>query len=194
MENKIRRTIYILLFFIFAINNAVSANDFTQPPISASLSETYFKPTSEIENIFKTHLNLGESVVYTRVPRGLIVSIDSLIFFNEGADKLLKSSKPVLKTIARILKELENECVIESNTNNVNCENSEYDSNWELSTVRADRIAEYLIKEEKIPAEKIRTVGFGEMMPFYSHIDDSSNLDRRIDFVIINYENIMPLN
>lgn len=194
MENKIRRTVYILLLFLFFVNNAVFANDYPLPPIAASLSETYFKPTSEIENMFKNNLNLGKSVVYTKVPRGLIVSIDSLIFFNEGDDKLLTSSKPALETIARILKELENECIIESNTNSVSYENSEYDSNWELSTVRADRIVEYLIKEEKFPAEKIRAVGFGEMMPFYDHIEHSPNLDRRIDFVIINYENIMPLN
>ncbi len=194
MENKFRRIIYILLLFIFAVNNPVNAKDYPQAPISARLSETYIKPTSEIENIFKNNLHLGKSVVYTRVPRGLIVSIDSLIFFNEGDDKLLNSSKPALKIIAVILKELENECVIESNTNSDSYENSDYDTNWELSTVRAGRIAEYLIKEEKIPSEKIRAVGFGEMMPFYSHIEHSPDLDRRIDFVIINYENVLPLN
>ena len=194
MKNKIKRIIGVLFLFIITVNTVAKAEFYQQAPISAILSQTYFKPTSEIESIFKNNLNLGNSVVYTKVPRGLIVSIDSLIFFDDGDDKLLNSAKPALKTIARILKELENECVIEANTNSDSYENSEYASNWELSTVRAGKIAEYLINEEKIPSEKIRAVGFGELMPFYNHIEHSPDLDRRIDFVIINYENVMPVN
>ncbi len=54
--------------------------------------------------------------------------------------------------------------------------------NWELSAVRADKIAEYFIKVKKLNARNIQSIGLGDISPVIE------NMNNRIDFVIINYD------
>lgn len=196
MRNKIREISYfICLMVLFWINLPCSAlNSSDNIKISGQLTQNRYQLTSEIEKLFKQNLNLGECIIYTRVPRGLIVSICSTLFFEEGHDVILESSKPLLSKIAQLLKFLDKSCIIESNTAYNSVDKSDYTTNWELSTVRADEIADYLIKVEKINPQKIQAIGFGELMPFSSNVSYKNNMDKRIDFVIINYEKENPLN
>lgn len=195
MKKIIRKFLYfICLTAIYGINiqcNALDNN--SNLKIRGNLTQNYSIPTIEIETIFRTQLKLGSSVIYTKVPRGLVVSIDSSIFFNEGQDKLLDSSKPVLYIIATILKTINNQCIVEGNTDANSWENSNYASNWELSTVRAGKIVDYLVKVEKVNPHRINAIGFGEMIPFYDNLNYKQNMNKRIDFVIINYEKQKPL-
>ncbi|MBD5403253.1 OmpA family protein [bacterium] len=187
MKNKNKITKYFIfctVFIILLLEQYSIAQEYSSP-MMAMLTKNYFAPTSEIENLFKNNLQLGDSVIYTKVPRGLVISIDSLIFFKEGNDDLLDSAKPHLSAIANILRQINNNCIIESNTEFNSNKKSDYSTNWELSTVRAGKIADYLIKNEHISPSKISAIGYGEYMPFSTQ---SSNMDRRIDFVIINYE------
>ena len=172
---------------------AQNNNNNSNLKIRGNLLQNYSIPTTEIENMFRSQLKLGNAVLYTKVPRGLVVSIDSSVFFNEGKDELLESSKPVLYTIAAILKTLNNQCIVEGNTDADSWETSNYASNWELSTVRAGKIVEYLVKVEKVNPHRINSIGFGEMMPFYDNVSYKQNMNKRIDFVIINYEKLKPL-
>ena len=198
MRNKITGIKYFICFIIlsgfsfFAVSFA-NIPEYSQK-IAGQLTQNNYSRTSDIERLFAGSLNLGDCIIYTKVPRGLIVSICSTIFFEEGQDKLLDSSKPVLSKIAQILKFINKECSVESNTAYKSWEKSNYKSNWELSTVRAGKIVDYLIKVEKISPQKINAIGFGEVMPFSSNVHYSNNMDRRIDFVILNYEKQEPLN
>lgn len=192
MRNKITGLLYFICFIIlsgissplFALGHGFDENI----KISGQLTENKYNKTSDIEQLFSQNLNLGDCVIYTKVPRGLIVSICSTIFFDEGQDILLDNSKPILSKIAQILKFINKECSIESNTAYTSWEKSKYKSNWELSTVRAGKIVDYLIKVEKVHPQKINAIGFGEFMPFSSNVHYSNHMNRRIDFVILNYE------
>lgn len=142
--------------------------------------------TADIENKFKNKLNINGNVIYSKVPRGLVVSINSDLFFNKNDDTLLKSAIPLLHEIAQILKSLNKICTIESSSDFDMPKNSEYLYNWELSTVRANKIVDYLIKNEKINPNNISAIGYGEISPLKSNYNFSS----RIDFVIVNYEKL----
>lgn len=160
--------------------------------LKVKLEHSSFASNKNIENLFKQQLPQNQSVLYSRVPRGLVVSFKSEIFFSENEVELLESSKSILHVIANLLKLLPNECIIESHSVNETLK-SPYRYNWELTTIRADKIVQYLITEEKINPQKIDAIGFGEMMPFFDNVNSNANLNRRIDFVIINYEKVEPL-
>lgn len=160
--------------------------------LKVKLEHSSLGSSKNIENLFKQQLPKNQSVIYTKVPRGLVVSFKSEVFFSENEVELLESSKSILHVIANILKKLSNECIIESHFVNENLK-TPYRYNWELTTIRADKIVQYLISEEKINPKKIEAIGFGEMMPFFDNVNSSANLNRRIDFVIINYEKVEPL-
>lgn len=192
-----KNTKYTLFIFFLSVTILYSTNIKTyaienkvEAKISANLTHNYYGPTTEIEKLFRENINLGEYIKYTVVPRGLIVSIASSVFFEDGHDEILESSKPVLTSIAQILKSLNNDCIVEGNTEFYTYQNSDYQSNWELSIIRAEKITDYLIKTEQVNPLSITSVGFGEFDPIKNGIGIRND---RIDFVIINYDKIIPL-
>lgn len=182
------------LFCVALASNVFSyADDLYVPLITGELTHNYHPSTLDIERLFKEKLQLNNTmIIYTKVPRGLVISIDSSVFFEKGKDKLLESSKPILKLLSEVIISLPNDCVVEGNV--VSMGKSDYSDNWELSTVRAEKIVDYLIKTHQVNPQKIDAVGFGEFMPFEDNVDYRGNLENRIDFVIINYEKIKPLD
>lgn len=138
----------------------------------------------KLETIFKTEMPNG--IIYTKVPRGLIISIDESLFFNNCETDLNGNSLYILDDFAEIFKNLPNYCVIEDHVQKDICTGLE---NWELSMIRAANIAEYLVKCKNIPTEKIFDIGFGETMPFKDNVDPiQKGLNNRIDLVIIDYD------
>ena len=180
MQNKIRNFIYFICIAILSGFN-MSANSECDYKITASLSEKQYNITNEIENIFKNHLyNYNSSIIYTQVPRGLVLSIDSSIFFEENDYEIKETSKELLNKIGEVIKYLDKPCLIEGNAKLSGIQNPDFPSNWEISTARAQKITEYLIIKHKLNPQKIQAIGFGEKIP--------NNLNQRMDFVIINYE------
>ncbi len=129
---------------------------------------------------------LPKETVYTEVPRGLIVSLDENVLFNDCKAQIKKNSLFILDNIAIILKELPNYCVIENHTANV-CEDDI--TNWELAMMRSANISEYFTKYRNVSTEQLFDIGYGEHMPFEKILNpNTKNLKNRIDFVIINYD------
>lgn len=154
-------------------------------------SEKY--SVNNLEKIFAQSLPQNKGIIYTKVPRGLVISFNEHIFFNENETKIKENSLYILNIIANILKQLPNQCIIEDHIREQNFNNLE---NWEVSMTRASSISEYLIKYEKVPQEQLFDIGFGNMMPFYDNVAPlennatgfASSMDNRVDFVIIEYE------
>ena len=158
MKNKIREVVYFICFSILSgIFMPIFAN--CDYHITASLS------------------NFNKYITYTNVPRGLVLSVDSSVFFEQNNDEIKESSKEFLDQIGEFIKLTDKPCVIEGNAK---LNNNEDYTNWEISIARAQKIAEYLITVHQLSPQKIRAIGFGSIMP--------ENLTDRIDFVIINYE------
>jgi len=141
---------------------------------------------SKIENILGGKLK--EHIVFTEVPRGLIISIDENVLFDSCNTKIKKESLYVLDEIANLLKKLKNICVIENHTQD-RCTTDI--KSWETSMMRSGNIAEYLTKYKEIPHEQIFDIGYGEFMPFNETVNPKANeLSNRVDFVIISYDAI----
>ena len=150
---------------------------------SAFSSESNYS-AKNIENKFRQLL--PKEIVYTEVPRGLIISVEENILFEDCQTEIKPSSLVMLNNIAKVLKELPNYCVIENHIEQT-CGNEL--ENWELSMIRSANIVDYLIKNNKLPHEQLFDVGYGEYMPFDENINtDKKGFNNRVDFVIINYE------
>jgi len=158
-------------------------------PVLAQSANLYIsKCTKDAENLFKEHVKLDGQIIFTHVPRGLIVSIDETVFFNENQEKIKQDGIVILNQIGKVLNLLDNDFVIEGHTEATNPELSIYNSNWELSLARANNITKYLMRCVKVSPEKLFTVGFGEFMPFADNVSQDAQLNNRIDFVILDYE------
>lgn len=145
--------------------------------------------TRQMENVFEYYLSfLDKDISFAQVPRGLVVSINSNLFFEENSIKLKDYSKLVLDMMGVLLKYFDKQCVVEGSANLAELENDVYKTSLEFSTAQADQIVDYLIKSSAIEPEKIRSIGFGEKIPYEMYSNAKNINTKRIDFVVINYE------
>ncbi len=173
---------------------------FSNPVVDISLS--YQPNVDRLDKMFREYLPVKkDDIIFTKVPRGLIVSINEDCFFNEGEARIKESSLCLLDTIILLLKQLPNYCVVENHTE----ENSNDDENWELSLERSDNIVEYMITYGALPSSQLFALGYGQYMPFRGNVEHTEGLDsidkeslkysynnkkinNRVDFVILEYE------
>ena len=174
----------IILIIIFPVKIFAAEN------LQNLYASTFFSPEIiQIENVFKSIVKgCDGSVVYTRVPRGLIVSVAQSQLFDNDKTEIKKCGLLVLNAVIQVMKTFNNKCVIESHTDETLPADSPYKEDWEVTIIRANKIADYLVKIGKIPPERIFPLGFGEYMPFKENVSKTGFTDSRIDFVIIDYE------
>lgn len=175
----------LYIFFLILILIFCSGHSDLVADISIA---SYQHNTRELEKIFKSSLPVKEGIVYTKVPRGLILSIDEKYFFNPGDVRLKESSLKILDTIILLLHKIPNYCIVEDHTENAILEGGQFQENWELSMARSDNIVQYMSYYGKIPAEQLFSLGFGEYMPFKDNVAPQKGMNNRIDFVIIEYD------
>lgn len=176
------RNLYLFFFILILF----FCTGFSESVIDTSI--LYQPNVEKLELIFKYFMPIKNGVIYTKVPRGLIVSIDEGVFFNSHEARIKESSLYILDTIAILLSKLPNYCVIENHTEEVG-ECGDYAENWELSIARAQNIAEYMSIAGNLPQEKVFSIGFGEFMPFKDNVSSTiKGFDNRVDFVLIEYD------
>lgn len=174
------------LYLFILILILIFCSGFSDPLIDVAIS--YQPGVDKLESIFKSAMPEVCGILYTKVPRGLIISIDERCFFNDGEARIKESSLYILDTIASVLNRIPNHCVIEDHTEKNKFENSDYDNNWELSVSRSANIADYMIKYGKLSPDQLFALGYGEYMPFKDNVSAKEGMDKRIDFVVIEYE------
>ncbi len=181
MGNKFKRIIISLVFFTVLLNGSIVGAK-SETIFSTTI---YSEQTSDIENLFRKKLSSFEDIIYSVVPQGLIVSTNSNLFFKDRQTELSDCGKLFLSVFAELVKQIPNSFVIEVNSDGTNC--LDKIENWELTTIRAKEIEKYLIKDLNVKPDQIRSIGFGEINP---NLPKINNYPNRVDFVILNYENI----
>lgn len=152
-----------------------------------TIEKNYTENSVLIEDFLRQNAKHLDIMEFTRVPRGLIVSIDEKYLFNEGSTKIKYSGLPVLNDILLALKQTESRCVIEGHTEQNNFDGKPYETEWELSLLRAGNITKYFIKYGQISPKRLFSLGFGEYMPSVDNVDEKMHINSRIDFVFLDY-------
>lgn len=177
---------FLKFLFIFSLftSNVLYAADSRKIPVV----QTYTEKAEVIEDFLKKNASTIGVMHFTKVPRGLIVSVDRKYLFNECSTKIKVSALPILNDIWLALKHNEDSrCVVEGHTDNSNFNCTGYEYEWEMSLMQAGNIVKYFIDYGKIAPMRLFTLGYGEYMPSVDNFDDNIKLDNRIDFVFIDY-------
>jgi chemotaxis protein MotB len=117
---------------------------------------------------------------------GLVISLREAGFFNSGDATPKAGSIPVLRQIALSLANTPYDMRIEGHTDNVPIHTGEFDSNWELSSARATRIARIFLNYKTVPAERLSAAGYAEFHPVASNDSAEGRArNRRVDLVIL---------
>ena len=124
----------------------------------------------------------------TQVPRGIILSVAQKELFEDNSIAISSKGKVLLAEIAKLLNSFDNACTIEAHTEEFYVKGGTANSyDWEYSVIRANNIANYLVKKYGVKSSRLFPIGFGYIMPFKDNVSDEIFYNNRIDFVIFDY-------
>ncbi len=120
---------------------------------------------------------------------GLLITINDSVLFQSGSADVRKGDKKTAKELAALLEmELPRSVIISGHTDNVPIKNSEFQSNWELSVMRAVNFMKVLLEDEKLDPRLFSAKGFGEFQPIADNkTAKGREANRRVEVLIEPY-------
>lgn len=119
--------------------------------------------------------------------RGTVISLSEAAFFGTGETYVLPECKWQLDKIINALRTHKYEIRIEGHTDNTPVTSGRYNSNLELSSLRAARVVEFMIEEYNFPPGSVSSAGYGEWKPIADNsTPEGRQKNRRVDIVILN--------
>jgi len=107
-------------------------------------------------------------------------------FFESGSAQMKSASQAAFDRIAGMLRDRDYRLRIEGHTDNAPIHNSQFPSNWELSTSRATEIVRLLIVREGFGPARLSAAGYAEYYPVATNLTTEGRaMNRRVDIVIL---------
>lgn len=205
-------TITLLLTFFILLYSISAVDSEKLKQLSKALQESLGGSTAvtELQNIDDLKVNSGDSseakedlvkkvneaikgnsledVIKVREEeRGIILQLDETILFDSGKADLKESSIKALDTITKLVNSMDNDILVEGHTDNIPIHNSQFASNWELSTERAVSVVRYFVGEKGVAPTRFSVKGYGEFKPLVDNsTPENRAINRRVDVLIVN--------
>jgi chemotaxis protein MotB len=117
---------------------------------------------------------------------GLVISLREAGFFPSGSATPKRESIATLRRLGASLGSKPYDLRIEGHTDNVPIHTAEFDSNWELSSARATRIARIFLDMKAMPADRLSAAGYAEFHPVAPNdTQEGRAQNRRVDLVVL---------
>jgi chemotaxis protein MotB len=124
---------------------------------------------------------------------GLVISLREAGFFDSGSAGVRAASQPAFSRMATLLGEGHYNIRIEGHTDNVRSHNTQYSSNWELSTARSTEMIRLLVTKYGLDPQRLSASGYGEYHPIASNSTGAGRaLNRRVDLVVVGKQEPVP--
>lgn len=136
-----------------------------------------FIAVNELENTFATSMT----------DAGLLITITDKVLFDPGKADIKPEYLTVVDKLSQVLKmDPSRNIVITGHTDNVPQRGGEFDSNWELSVMRAVSLLEIIIERNPgLDPKYFSAKGFGEYNPIASNdTADGRSQNRRVEVLI----------
>ncbi|MGA3159659.1 MAG: flagellar motor protein MotB [Terracidiphilus sp.] len=164
-------------------------------PMNIVMGEDVLSPARVKDDLERLHRELEQRLsnqvathtVSMKMGRdGLVISLREAGFFSSGSATPRPETLPTLRQIAASLSRTPYDLRIEGHTDNVPIHTVEFDSNWELSSARATRIARLFIDMNAILPERISAAGYSEYHPAAGNdTAEGRSENRRVDLVVL---------
>jgi len=110
-----------------------------------------------------------ENVLLEKIEDKSVITASDAMMFSSGGVQLTQKATQMLDKLASVLSQYpDREIRVEGHTDNVGIAlefQSQFKSNWELSTARATSVLHYLRQKHKIDANRLAAVGYGQYRP-----------------------------
>lgn len=130
---------------------------------------------------------LEEKVHVEMTDRGLVIRMTGEILYDLGEAVIKPEGKEVLDEIGRNIQGITNNVKVDGHTDNLPINNSDYPSNWELSTARAVRVIKYFIENMSIMPGRLSAAGYSMYRPLKENTNPNNRaVNRRVEVVILD--------
>lgn len=175
----------LLGFFALVLSfSAINSNTFSMftdnikhSSTKNSVSQEINKLKSEIENILTDEI-ISKNFTINFEDGAICISGNSTTFFQSGNAKLTVESKEKLLEIIKKLKLLKFKynVEIEGHSDGQPIFNSEYKTNWELSSARANNVLNFFM-ENGIQPEIMKSTSFGDTKPLMPNYNKDGTIN-----------------
>jgi len=119
----------------------------------------------------------------------IVLRVPGLSLFKPGGAMLTRDARPILDEILKVVKKHgEHKIFIQGHTDDVPIHTKKFDSNWELSAVRATAVLRYFI-DKGIDPEKLTATGYADIFPMAPNNTKKGRAkNRRVEFVLVKEE------
>ena len=119
--------------------------------------------------------------------RGVIIGLNSAVFFSTGDDTVDPSVYPTLKAVAGILNRLPNAIRLEGHTDSIPISTPRFPSNWELSAARSIAMLRLFNDLFHVEHARMAVVGYADTASLASNdTEEGRRRNRRVDIVIVS--------
>jgi chemotaxis protein MotB len=117
---------------------------------------------------------------------GVEISLAASAIFPSGSDAFTEKGIEIINKVGSILKASGKKLIIQGHTDDQPISNSQFASNWELSSARATKIIRYLIRKHKIPKDKLIAVAYADQKPIADNSTEEGRAkNRRIEILMV---------
>jgi chemotaxis protein MotB len=147
-------------------------------------------PSSELKkNIEKVVADIDKKINIAEDEKGIILSFQDNLLFDEGKVNLKKEIFPILDTIAYAIEDCFNDILIMGHTDDRPIKNALYQSNWELSVYRGLSVLEYFIESKGLSSSRFMVGGCGSSRPLYPNDTEKHRaINRRVEIIFRNIQ------
>lgn len=144
-------------------------------------------------SISETVVSEGVSadVIVEHDPNWITINISSSLLFASNSSSILTRSRPVIASIAKALKDVNNYIRVRGYTDNSFVPSAIYGNNWELSSSRAIKVLQEL-EANGIDPQRLAAEAYGQYSPFYSNATRAGRAQNRRVVIAISREAIKP--
>ena len=131
-----------------------------------------------------------EDDVETKITdKGLTVRFTGKVLFGLGEAEIKEDAKDILNNMAEFIKTVPNDVMVEGHTDDLPISNSEFPSNWELSTARATNVIRYFIENDNLDPTRLSAAGYSKYKPIVPNENWENRMkNRRVDIVILRMD------
>jgi chemotaxis protein MotB len=174
-----------------SLNAEDAKNDENENPEFDQQEKNELKELQEKINRYIDEKSLENQLQTVLTDDGLLITILNDVFFDSGVAQVRLKEQTLAKDIAQLLvSDPPRNVVISGHTDNVPINNSQFDSNWHLSVMRAVNFVKILLENENLDARSFSVKGFGEYQPVDTNETSAGRAkNRRVELLILPNEN-----
>jgi chemotaxis protein MotB len=120
---------------------------------------------------------------------GVRVSLAAAAFFGPADYKLKRTSLKVLNQLAELLELTDKKVIIEGHTDDQAIQSANISSNWELGSLRATSVVQYLIKYQHVDPKRMAAISYADQKPVAPNDTEANRAkNRRIEILLVTQD------